>query len=309
MGSKSVKKHLVYLLYLTLLLSSCKCKKEVFSGWVVDQQGKALANAVVKINDDVVRTSSDGRFELKAKFKNEFLITVKHAGHADLHHLSRFPLKDQVWILPDATVKEIDPTKTVTLVDDRPEIDGVNRAGAIFTLPPNALVDENGNAPGGNIRGAIATLDLANGEGPREWGIRDNAGREGMLVSYGAVYIEFSSMDGNTVYQLKSGMSGQLTLPVTPSMESYAAATPSTPFWYYSTKDGKWYEAGNSNYDAGSGSYKGTVNHLSTINTDIAKFNNAACLAITLDPSISLDHQLRIRYHSGELLLGRCLLL
>ena len=120
MSSKSVKKHLVYLFYLTLLLGGCKCKKDaVFSGWVVDQKGKAISKALVKVNDDVIQTSDDGRFELGVNKANEFLITVKHAGHADLHHMSRSPLKDQVWVLPDATVKEVDPTTTVTLVDDK----------------------------------------------------------------------------------------------------------------------------------------------------------------------------------------------
>jgi len=41
------------------------------------------------------------------------------------------------------------------------------------------------------------------------------------------------------------------------------------------------------------------VTHLSTINTDIAKFENAACLKITLDASVPVGNKLRIRYHSG----------
>lgn len=308
MSSKLMMKYsaLTSLIFLTLLLSGCKDKNSIlFSGLVVNKQGQVLTDAVVKVNDKSVKTSKEGKFELKLTAKEEYLISVKHTGHADLNHISRTPMKDHVWVLPDATVVEVDPTTTVTLVDDRPEIDGVDRAGATFTLPPNALVDANGNAPSGKIRGAIATLDLANGEGPRDWGIRDNSGREGMLVSYGAVFIEFSSMDGSTVYQIKNGMKGQLTLPVIPSMETYASATPSTPFWYYDVNDGKWYEAGPSTYDSTLGSYVGTVNHLSTINTDIAKFDNAACLAITLDPSITPGHQLRIRYHSAGTPFGQ----
>lgn len=304
--SPNTSRGLICLLVSVLLLTECKCKNEiVFSGWVVDQQGHAISDALVKINDDDVKTKEDGKFELGVKKKDEYLISVKHTGHADLYRISKMLLKDHVYKLPDASVKVVDPATTVILVDDRPVIDGNIRAGATFTLPPNALVDESGNAPSGTIRGAIATLDLANGEGPQEWGITDGSGRDGFLVSYGAVFIEFSSMDGSKVYQIKTGMSGQLTLPVTPSMESHAPATPSTPFWYYDKKDGKWHEAGNSSYDAMSGSYKGTVNHLSTINTDIAKFENAACLAITLDPSIAPGHQLRIRYHSGGTPFGQ----
>ena len=296
----------IFLLFLALFLSSCKNNKEVlFTGWVVNQQAKPISNALVKINNDFVRTSSDGSFKLNVDATKEFLISAKHINYADLFRISRLPLKDQVLVLPDASVKEVDPTNAITLVDDRSVIDGDIRAGATFTLPANALVDENGNSPAGRIRGAISTLDLSNGEGPQDWGVRDNSGRDGFLVSYGAVYIEFSSTDGSTVYQLKNGVSGQLTLPVTPSMEAYTSTTPSAPFWYYNNKDGRWYEAGRSNYDPTTGSYKGTVNHLSTINTDIAKYENAACLAITLDPSIAAGHKLRIRYHSGGTPFGQ----
>jgi uncharacterized protein YlxP (DUF503 family) len=105
-------------------------------------------------------TGNDGKFELDVNSKAEYLISVKHLEYADLYRISKSPLKDIVLVLPSASVKVVDPTTTVTLVDDRPVIDGNIRAGAVFTLPPNALVDESGNAPSGTIRGAIATLDL-----------------------------------------------------------------------------------------------------------------------------------------------------
>jgi len=131
----------IYLFFLIFFLAGCKRHKDiVFSGWVVDQQGQAIADALVKINDDNVRTAKDGRFELGVNSKEKYFISVKHKDHADLYRNSRSVLKDQVYVLPGASVKVVDPTAAVTLVDERPVIDGIIRAGATFTLPPNALV-------------------------------------------------------------------------------------------------------------------------------------------------------------------------
>jgi len=289
----------------SLLFSGCKNEQVDFSGWVVNTDGFPLTNANVTINNATIQTAKDGSFNGQFAPNKVYRIAIKHKSHADLFQVSRYPLEGQVWKLPSASIKTVDPTGTVTLIDDRPVIDGINRAGAIFTLPPNALVDENGNSPSGSIRGAIATLDLSTGEGPQDWSVRDDLGTEGFLVSYGAVFIEFTSNDGQTKYQIKNGMTGQLSLPVIPSMEAHVSSTPNAPFWYYDEGKAEWFKAGESTFDVNTGSYVGSVNHLSTINTDIAKYNNAACLAITLDPSISSGHQLRIRYHSGGTPFGQ----
>ena len=49
----------------------------------------------------------------------------------------------------------------------------------------------------------------------------------------------------------------------------------------------------------------GKIDHLSTLNTDIAKFGDAACLKIDLDASVPLGNKLRIRYHSGGTPFGQ----
>ena len=116
----SVNKYwaVICLFLLIVFLAGCKRHKNlVFSGWVVDQQGQAIADALVKINDDNVRTSKDGRFELGVSSKEQYFISVKHKEHADLYRNSRSVLKDQVYVLPAASVKVVDPTTTVTLVD------------------------------------------------------------------------------------------------------------------------------------------------------------------------------------------------
>ncbi len=276
-----------------------------FSGWVVDRNGQPIAGARVTVNSSSEATSPDGAFDFVVANANTYHLSVSHPNYANVFHISRDVLKGQVWTLTRAHVVNFDPTNPITLSDDRPELDRSPLEGATFRLPPNALVDANGNAPAGQVRGAIATLDLANSEGPQDWGTVAPDGTEGFLVSYGAVFIQFTDATGATVYQLRNGMSGDLSLPVLTSMRPHVGAAPQAPFWYYDQADGLWYEAGQSIWNPATGAYSGNVDHLSTINTDIAKFNNAACLAITLDASIASGNKLRIRYHSGGTAFGQ----
>lgn len=288
------------LLLLCVFVAACT----THYGWVVDKNGQPVDSAKVTINSKSIKTKTDGSFRLKTRKGAIYRLGIQHASYADLFFESRDPLKDDVWTLATAKVVTVDPTNPITLVDDRPEANDGLRAGAVFELPPNALVDANGNPPSGMLQAAIATLNLENSEGPGSWGTVRADGREGFLVSYGAVYIQFSDASGKE-YQIRSGMTGNLSLPVEPSMLAHTGATPNAPFWYFDEEDQLWYEGGSATYDAVSGAYRGTVNHLSTINTDIAKFDNAACLAITLDSSVPTGNTLRIRYHSGGTAFGQ----
>ena len=45
----------------------------------------------------------------------------------------------------------------------------------------------------------------------RDWAVRSDDGtREGFLVSYGAVFIQFTDATGSIHYQLRSGATGQI---------------------------------------------------------------------------------------------------
>ena len=276
-----------------------------FSGWVVTETGQPIANARVVVNRSTATTRNDGRFRLEVRRAGTYMLSISHQNFADVFHTTRTALNGQAWTLTSAQVSQVDPSGPITLVDDRPELVEKGMEGAVFTLPPNALVDAQGNPPTGLVRAAIATLDLTKGEGPTDWGVRAPNGREGFLVSYGVVFIQFTNAAGTTPYQLRSGMTGQLSLPVLPTMQAHVAAAPQQQFWYFDPQDGYWHMAGQATYDPASGAYRGSVNHLSTLNTDIAKFGDAACLAITLDASIPTGQKLRIRYHSGGTAFGQ----
>ncbi len=277
-----------------------------FSGFVTDQKGIPVAGALVEVNGQTTLSLTDGTFQVPVTKAETYILNISHLDFADASAISRAPLQGQTWPLVRAQIQTVDPKSLVTLKDVRPELKEKGLGGAVFTLPPDSLVDEKGNPPSGLVRAAIATLDVANGEGPGDWAVRSDDGREdGYLVSYGAVYLLFTDTDGKVRYQLRTGMTGQLSTPVLPAMQAYAPSTPEARFWYYDTKDGIWKHNGDAFFDRQSGAFAGKVDHLSTINTDIAKFSNAACLSITLDASVPLGLKLRLRYHSGGTAFGQ----
>lgn len=281
-------------------------KGTAFSGHVTDQQGQPVASARVEVNGQATLSRGDGTFQLSVPEGARYILNISHPDFADLSYISLTPLAGQRWRLIRAQIETVDAKNQITLKDSRPELTQKGIGGASFTLPADSLVDDRGRPPAGAVRAAIATLDVANGEAPGDWAVRSDDGRQdGFLISYGAVFVQFTDPAGSVRYQLRSGATGALSLPVIPSMSTHAPGTPQARFWYYDTKDGYWKHNGDAIFDAVTGAYAGKVNHLSTINTDIAKFDNAACLKITLDPSIVAGHKLRIRYHSGGTPFGQ----
>lgn len=283
-------------------------EEPVFTGFVTDQDGQPIANARIEVNGLEAFSREDGSFEMSIlSTGGPYIVTVSHLDFADASSVSYYSLPTgQTWELVRAQIETVEPTGPIRLVDSRPELDDKGLRGATFELPPDALVDENGDPPAGPLRAAIATLDVANGEGPSDWAVRSDDGREeGYLVSFGAVHILFTDPDGKVRYQLREGVLGRLSLPVIPTMQEQAPSNSVARFWYYDTKDGYWKYTGDTFYDQDAGAYVGTVDHLSTLNTDIAKFNNAACLRVELDASVPLGSKLRIRYHSGGTAFGQ----
>jgi hypothetical protein len=276
-----------------------------FSGTVTDQGGRPVNRATVEVNGKRTLTRDDGRFQLEVPADRRYLLNISHPDFAEFSHVSRTPLSGQNWRLVRAQIETVDASRAIALRDTRPELKARQMKGARIELAANSLVDAAGRPPAGPVRAAIATLDVSNGEGPGDWAVRDARGREGYLVSYGAVYVQFTDAGARVKYQLRAGRSARVLLPVVPSMSRHAPDAPRAPFWYYDLKDGYWKRAGAARLDRNAMAYAGSVNHLSTINTDIAKFDNAACLAVTLDPSVAAGLKLRIRYHSGGTPFGQ----
>jgi hypothetical protein len=276
-----------------------------FSGRVTDQNGRPVAQATVEVNGKDLLTRADGRFEIAIRPAERYILNISHPDFADFSYISRTPLAGQSWPLVRAQIQTVDAKNPITLTDARPELKAKRMVGAQLRVPADSLVDAAGRPPAGPVRAAIATLDVSNGEAPGDWAVRSVGGQEGYLVSYGAVFVQFTDSTGRIKYQLRGGKTGRVSLPVIPSMARHAPRAPRAPFWHYDLKDGYWKSAGSATFNRAAGAYVGSVKHLSTINTDIAKFADAACVAITLDSSVATGLKLRIRYHSAGTPFGQ----
>lgn len=274
-------------------------------GQIVDDNSRPVPGAVVDLNGRRSRSGDDGRFTLDAPAGDKYILAISHPDFADAVHVSRSLPTRQIWTLVRAQVQTIDPRLASQLTDRRSDLKKSGMKGATFSLGPNSLMDERGRAPSGPVRAAIATLDVGAGEGPGDWAVRSPGGRDGYLVSYGAVFIQFTDASGRSRYQLRPGRSGRLTLPIVPSMQQVASKPTRMDLWYFDTTGALWKPAGVSRLDLQGMAYTGDVKHLSTINTDIAKFSDAACLKVTLDATVPLGSKLRIRYHSGGTAFGQ----
>jgi hypothetical protein len=123
-------------------------------------------------------------------------------------------------------------------------------------------------------------------------------GRETNLVSYGATFVEFRDASGMK-YNLRQdipGMEAEVEMFAPPTM--LAGAPPSARLWSYDEGDGYWKEAGSAGFQTATGSFRGKVKHLSSINTDLEK-DDAACLKALIYPPIPTGVKLRVTDPTG----------
>jgi hypothetical protein len=266
-----------------------------FSGRVVDVDFHPIPRANVAVNDGRTVADADGFFRLTVPPASRFVLNINAAGFAPLSRLFDRPSNGQFWKLVPAQVTQVDPTRVIELVDRRPILEQRRLKGASVRIPAGSLVDGAGNPPQGNLRAALATLDLGRDEAPGDWIAKDGS-RDVGLISYGVAFVEFADAGGNT-YNLAPGRKAEVAIPVPASM--LAHAPPQMPIWTYDVQDGYWKSTGEvASLDGPSGSYRGQVPHLSTINMD--QTGPVSCLQVHSDISIPTGLKLRVSDVPGQ---------
>ncbi len=266
-----------------------------FSGRAVDKSsGTPVSGARVVVNGNATTTNANGYFFVRASLTNRYVLDIAAEGFALFSRIVYSDQTGQTWRLVKAQSQTVDPTRPIVIVDQRPELERKKLHGVRISVPANALVGPGGMAPTGMLTSYVATLDIADGEAPGDWGAVIG-GAETNLISYGAAFVQFRDA-GGTVYNLASGKEADVQMFAPAGM--LAGAPPSARLWSYDESDGYWKESGKAAFSAVTGSFTGKVRHFSTINTDLEK-NNPACLKVLIYPPIPTGVKLRITDPTG----------
>lgn len=168
--------------------------------------------------------------------------------------------------------------------------------GISLSIPPNSLVDANGEPPAGKVQVSLSTVDLYSPDSmPGDYTVQVSRGNR-FMQSYGAGTVEVSS--GGQPYQLKAGATAELTIPVDPTQLKRAKSLePTIPLLVYDTQLGVWKEEATATLNATRDAYVARINHFSEFNTDLIK-TNQSCVKINTS-GISGNFQLEVTIPMG----------
>jgi hypothetical protein len=162
--------------------------------------------------------------------------------------------------------------------------------GVTVEIPPNSIVDDNGNLATDPLKVTVATVDLLSPQQmPGDDSVLPSRGGGGYLESFGA-----GSFDLPPGFKLKPGVTAKITIPVDRSRLIGGAGLPATiPFLTYDEQTGHWNEEGTMSLVTVGGvkSYVGATTHFSPFNADNVKVN-ASCIRVfspTLPQSFDLE--------------------
>jgi hypothetical protein len=156
-------------------------------------------------------------------------------------------------------------------------------------IPADSLVDENGQAPNGNVNIELTTVDLRAPDGmPGDYTARTQNGATRVMETFGAGTVEIRG--GGREYNLRPGATADVTIPIDPSRSGFPGGIPNTiPLLSYNEREGVWVEEGQ--LQRVGNAYVGKVKHFSAINADTLKVNQS-CIrleTVLLPPQFNIE--------------------
>ncbi len=186
------------------------------------------------------------------------------------------------------------PAGTVIPVMGRPGKSRECGPGIAIEIPANALVDDHGNPPTGNVSIAMSTVDLSSPEQmPGDYSVVMPDKSTKVMQSYGAGSVEITA--GGKRYNLKSGVTAKVAIPVDPmQIQAGGALPPSIPLLHYDDQMGAWRQDGLlSLVTTPSPAYVATVKHFSYVNSDLVKVGQA-CIAVRSDSTMPSSYTIEV---------------
>lgn len=231
------------------------------SGFVTDENGAPVANAVVTAGNKTMNTDATGHFQINDVMlsKTAGFIKITNPGYFDGYRtfvgLENQETFVRTQLVPKTDVGTIDATSggSVHTTD-----------GATVLLPANAVVIASNNTPySGNIHVAA---HLYNQGDITQWSKMmpgdqrgtDSEAKLRLLKSYGMLAVELTG-DAGELLQIATGKEATITTPIPAALAADAPA--SIPLWSFDGTKGLWKQEGTTTKSGDS--YTGNVQHFS----------------------------------------------
>ena len=213
------------------------------SGEIIDEKGKAVANALVTVGGVETKTDKRGFFILQkvSDTPDRVYVQVSKTGFFKGSRVFRASAK------ADNYVKIMMLEKKVLLSFDSKLGTDVKVGKANIKLPKNGFKTASGTPYNGMVRVEAKYLDPSKNEiflqMPGNLQGINFKGEEQILGSYGMVVCELTDNVGNLI-NLNGDSTATITYPITSKFQT--AQPLDVPLWYFDEKIGAWREEGNS---------------------------------------------------------------
>jgi hypothetical protein len=272
------------------------------TGQVIDENGEAVSNAIVRLGNKATVTNEVGLYQ----FKNETMnargtyVTVIVDGY--------FHASDRFYPVGGShhtnTIQLIRKTNVGTVSGAEGGIVAFEEAG--ITFEANSIANSQGQLVSGTVNVAAKWLNpTAENLGdfmPGDLYGFDKDGREVVMTTMGMLAVELTDEAGNEV-NIANGRTATVRFPVPAELQSKAPAT--IPMWHFDETDGIWIEEGSATLE--DGIYVGEVSHFSYWNVDIPCGTEVVYISgcmIYIDGTGAAHQQFHLSYGADLLHLG-----
>ncbi|MEM8908014.1 MAG: carboxypeptidase-like regulatory domain-containing protein [Bacteroidota bacterium] len=250
--------------------------EQTIRGRVVDEAGVPIANASVRVENEIIQSDMNGYFLFKNIRVNKSGTTV-HANietyFEGISH-SNFSAERSSFV-EIRMLKKTNPQ----VVDSREDHNWTTSEGLRIYLTANALVLPNGNDYNGPVNVYSRWLDptaaTIGGTMPGALIATDDNDRPLALASFGMAVIELETTDG-TPLELKPNTKLELDIPI--PEEAFIDAPNEIDLWFFDVTASEWLLEGTCNKL--DGRYKAFISRTGYWNCDVAL--PAVCLSATI---------------------------
>lgn len=240
-------------------------------GWVKDVNGNPIGYASVELLNTAHRMYSDptGLFVFELVENGIYVLSVKKESYAN------YALEIEVGSVKPLTINVVLKALELAGTVDA-EIGGKveDNEGNSINIPPNSLIDENGNPVTGQVDVYITPLDLSN---PKQLsafpggfqGISASKQGERVMIESFAL-ADFKVMKNGKELNVNPAKADMLELVLALPDDTPLITGQNVPLWYFDEEQGLWIENGSGEVieDGGKKYYRANIPHLSWWNCD-----------------------------------------